>query len=299
LVSVAVSMAAKNAVAAWVDGGGGGGGANRGAASPALPDRLIAFLSTPGGQQLAVMAVAAFASNGMRVYMDSSLDVNFYEDLFSSMAKPQHLEAVKQCVSVLARDVVSTYLQNGSGGGRSRSALMEAARVRDEGEAAAGGRAAPAGGGAGQAPARPAEERAGEASGGAGSCSPASSVGSDAAEAAARWRRQDDLDSDSLLHARQAAGKAGGAPPRHAGQAGNAQWIAAVGREWVNASRDPAGRQAMAAVVGSATREVVAGVSSAVADRLSAAWFLAVLLLGAATAWLAAALLRATAGLLF
>lgn len=117
LVSVAVSMGAKNLMSAYVDAtarqqrldgvkSGSGGGTD-------ATDKLLAFLTTPEGQQLAVVAVAALASNGMRVYMDKSLSVNLYDDLFSALAKPAHLNAVKQCVSIFARDVVATYMQGG------------------------------------------------------------------------------------------------------------------------------------------------------------------------------------------
>ena len=274
-------------VSAYMDASARRPGDGAAAVEPDFSDKLFGFLSTPAGQQLAVMGVAAFATNGMRVYMDKSLDVNFYEDLFSSMAKPAHLNAVKQCVSVFARDVVAAYLHAGSRSSSS-AALEQAVRLRDdelEGDVAEAQPAAADGGASG-------------ASAADSLCtSPASSSG-EAAPPGKQRQRADDLDSDSLLHARVAPGKA--APARRrggGGQAGNAEWIAAVSKEWLNVSRDPAGRQAMATVVGSATREVVAGVSSVVADRFTSAWFVLVLLLGAATALLAATLLRSASGL--
>ena len=114
-----------------------------------------------------------------------------------------------------------------------------------------------------------------------------------------RRRLADDLDSDSLLHARKAAGaKAASRVAQPSGQAGNQQWIAAVGKEWINVSKDRAGREAIASVVGSAAREAAAAMSTTVADRFSGAWFLAVLLLGVLSAVLLQAALRSVGGLL-
>lgn len=45
---------------------------------------------------------------------DATLDINFYEDIFSSMARPAHLEAVKQCVGMFAREAVGTAMAGGS-----------------------------------------------------------------------------------------------------------------------------------------------------------------------------------------
>ena len=79
MVSVAVSMAAKNMVSAYVDATSRAAAENtNGEPQADSTDKTLSFLSTAEGQQLAVMAVAAFASNGMRVYMDKSLEVNFY-----------------------------------------------------------------------------------------------------------------------------------------------------------------------------------------------------------------------------
>ncbi len=121
LVSLAVSMGANNMVRAYCETTHRLAVEDRGLAPEAQPldatDRMLDFLSTPRGQRLAVMAVASFVSNGMRVYMDKSMEVNVYEDLLSSMAKPQHLEAIKACIAVFARDFVSAYMRGGDGQG--------------------------------------------------------------------------------------------------------------------------------------------------------------------------------------
>ncbi|KAL4448603.1 hypothetical protein ABPG75_005822 [Micractinium tetrahymenae] len=133
LVSVAVSLGARNLVTAYCDtrhrlsaADAAAAAAARAAAAaaagpgtelPPLPppqpdmtNRLLDFLASPRGQQVAVLAVTAFVTGGMRAYLDQTIDINFYEELFSAMARPEHLEAVKACVGVFARDVVGTYL---------------------------------------------------------------------------------------------------------------------------------------------------------------------------------------------
>ncbi|EFN56310.1 hypothetical protein CHLNCDRAFT_144726 [Chlorella variabilis] len=139
LVSVAVSLGARNLVAAYCEAqhtlAAQDAAAAAAAHAPPPPDlaaRLLGFLASPAGQQLAVLTIGAFVSSGMRAYLDQTLDLNLYEvrlagllgapsraaggggacywDLFAAMAKPEHLEAVKQCVGVFARDVVGTYL---------------------------------------------------------------------------------------------------------------------------------------------------------------------------------------------
>jgi hypothetical protein len=90
LVSVVVSLGARNLVTAYCDAqhrheaehAAALAASEKGSASSAQPDitnRLLDFLSSPRGQQLAVMSVTAFVSSGMRVYLDQTLDLNFYE----------------------------------------------------------------------------------------------------------------------------------------------------------------------------------------------------------------------------
>ncbi|PRW45258.1 PHLOEM PROTEIN 2-LIKE A10 [Chlorella sorokiniana] len=119
LVSVAVSLGARNMVSGFcevrhrlaaADRAAAGLGPQLPGSQPDLTNRLLDFLGTARGQQLAVLCVSAFVTGGMRAYLDQTLDVNFYEDLFSAMARPEHLEAVKAVVGVFARDVVGTYL---------------------------------------------------------------------------------------------------------------------------------------------------------------------------------------------
>lgn len=53
------------------------------------------------------------------------------QDLFSAMARPEHLAAVKACVGVFARDVVGTYLAGPSGLAAAAAAAAAAAQQRE------------------------------------------------------------------------------------------------------------------------------------------------------------------------
>jgi hypothetical protein len=295
-------MAAKNMVSSYVETtarAAAAAAANQG--NDATPqqdstDKMFSFLSTAEGQQLAVMAVAAFASNGMRVYMDKSLEVNFYEDLFSSMAKPHHLEAVKQCVGVFARDVVASYLQGGySGppsvaGGNGGNIIEEVDGSTNEKQIEEGRGEV---GGASAAISLAAESPSTSSSGGGGGAA------SDRIEAMrggdGRLHTADDLDSDSILHSRRkkALGKSGlhKTSGISGGGTSNAQWIAAVGKEWLNVSKDPDGRHALATVVGTATREMAAGVSTVMVERFNSSYLIAVLVIGILSAMMVQQLL--------
>jgi len=267
-------MGAKNMVSAYIEASSIANGGSSGPKGPDITDKLVAFLSTPAGQQLAVTGIAAFASNGMRIYMDKSLDVNLYEDLFSSMSKPRHLEAVKQCVSIFARDVVAAYLQGGTTIQQQQPMVIEVQEGAEEVDASGCG----AEGGAVSIAPSP-------------TCSAASGSGEIGGVLA---RVNDDVDSDSLLHAKKAAGKR---PPRQSSlqprQARNhPEWISVVGQEFVNASKEPAGRQAIVEIVGTATREAIGAVSSTVVDKFSTALFVAVMLGGVLMAILFQMVLR-------
>lgn len=306
LVSVAVSMAAKNMVSSYVETTARAAAANQGddnTPQQDSTDKMFSFLSTPEGQQLAVMAVAAFASNGMRVYMDKSLEVNFYEDLFSSMAKPHHLEAVKQCVGVFARDVVASYLQGGYSGppsvaggpgdGRNDNVIEEVDGNQPQQQSEDARREAGHASAAVSLAAAESPTASSSGDGGTGS----DGVASDRIEAVrgdGRLHTADDLDSDSILHSRRkkSIGKSGlGAQQQQEQQkasrvTSNTQWITAVGKEWLNVSKDPDGRQALAAVVGTATREMAAGVSTVMVERFNATYLMAVLVIGILSAML-------------
>lgn len=283
LVSVAVSMGAKNLVGAYVDGSSRTAAAATKDGGPDATDKLFSFLSSREGQQLAVMAMAAFASNGMKVYMDKSLEVNFYDELFGSMTKPEHLDVVKQCVAVFARNMVGAYMNpNGTNDastsdGEGSCHIPEPALVteRDQDDHAVSKL---------RALVLPNEKQDAVSV----VQSPTASNGSlengeTAVPLRLRSRLQDDLDSDGLLHVENQK-KARKRLEHHATNPSSMEWISAVGREWVRASEKEEGRKAMAAIVGTATREVVVGVASSAVGRISLALMLIILVFGTVTA---------------
>jgi hypothetical protein len=69
--------------------------------------------------------------------------------------------------------------------------------------------------------------------------------------------------------------------------------LRALSKEFIQVSRDEHGREAIARVVGSVTKEAVGAVANTVADRIDTAYFVSVLLLGVLLSVLANLLLKA------
>lgn len=271
LVGLAVSMGAKGMVAAYVEASARAAAAAADAGRPPRPDpadRALDFLSTSRGQQLAVLAVAAAAGSGTRAYMETTLGVNLYEDLFESMAKPRHLDAVKQCMGSFARELVGAALspqQPPQAQAAPPSSQQHSPRLHAIRELSLS----------------PGEE-------GLPGSRPESDFGARESSEEAPWREQqrqqrhDDLDSDSILHAaaaREASGKREPGRPegfevarpgaaQEGGVAG--EWVSAVRREIINVAGDPNGREVMRELVGTAVREAARGTSSVLVERTSA-----------------------------
>ena len=257
LVSVAVTMGTRNLVTAYMESSARLAAAD-GEKSKALGDKnsnspldkLLAFFSSNQGQHLAIMSISAFASHGMQVYMDKSMEVNMYEDLFSSMAKPEHMQAVKECVAVFARATVSAYLgKNDSSSGDTRE--------QDSGI---------------ETPERSSKLVCGLVETLPKEQTPDSEEKVTLTETPRS--QTDDLDSDSLLHAEKRVdktkiGSIGLIKYHDNTNQGSPKvgWIGAVGKEWLKATARPEGRQAIVDVVGTATREVASGVTTVFFDN--------------------------------
>ena len=210
LVAVAVSLGARNLISSFLETRHALAARDGGAPDPAprgdLTDRLLAFLGQPGGQQLVALATGAFVSHGMRVYMDESMEVNVYEDLFASMAKPDHLEAVAACVGTFAREAVAAAVTSGSGGGSAAGTCPAQQQQQQQQQRSPPGLIVELVANEGGPPDAAGSSAAAAHHTGAGE--DAQSVASSAAVAPERvgdWvlSRHDDLDSDSLLHASQ------------------------------------------------------------------------------------------------
>ncbi len=135
LVSVVVSLGARNLVTAYCDArhrlsaaddaaaaaaraaAAGPGGELQPAPQPApdLTNRLLDFLASPRGQQVAVLAVTAFVTGGMRAYLDQTIDINFYEVGRGQQERGQQGRGLQQAGAVAAGSV--THPKQGSRGG--------------------------------------------------------------------------------------------------------------------------------------------------------------------------------------
>jgi hypothetical protein len=267
LVSVAFTMGTRNLVNAYMESSARLSGAmvcgeltkskvGEGEKDGPL-DKLIAFFSSNRGQQLAVMSISAFASHGMQVYMDKSLEVNMYEDLFSSMSKPEHMRAVKECVAVFARAAVSAYL-----GKNDQNASSSGANEQQQSGVETPGRSSNYF--CGTIDVLPKKEQ----------ISPESeekAVLASSETPRSQTTAIDDLDSDSLLHAEKQVDKIKvgslGVINTDKGYQGKGGWVGAVGKEWLKVTAKPEGRQAIVDVVGTATREVASGLSTVFFDN--------------------------------
>lgn len=220
LVSVAVSLGARNLVSSFLETQHRLRVASGAPPRPDIPDRLLAFLAQPAGQQVVALATGAFVSHGVRSYMDESMEVNVYEDIFASISKPQHLEAVKACVGTFARAAVSAAVAAPPAARLPQPQLpppelLAPSRLPSLPEelTAMPSMAPSAADEQGSADAAAAIQQQQGRERLAPSC-----VGSAAADRASEWllSRHDDLDSDSLLHTSNAAAvarrKAAGSP---------------------------------------------------------------------------------------
>lgn len=262
LVSVAVTMGTRNLVNAYMEasarlGGSSVAGGEMTKSTDGPLDKLIEFFSSNRGQQLAVMSISAFASHGMQVYMDKSLEVNMYEDLFSSMSKPEHMRAVKECVAVFARAAVSAYLgkndQNSSSSGANDPQQQDGVETPDSSSNYV----------CGTMDVLPKEHISPE--------SEEKAILANSETPRSQTTAIDDLDSDSLLHAEKRVDKIKvgsiGMISADKGYQGKGGWVGAVGKEWLKATAKPEGRQAIVDVVGTATREVASGISTVFFDN--------------------------------
>lgn len=280
LVSVAVSMGARNIVTAYLEHAqrrsdeiAGGGGRDEGETD--VFGKILEFMAKPTGQQLAVMCVAACAHNAMKAYMDQTIDINYYEEILSSMTKPEHLKVVKECISLFVRDAVTTYLSSSA-----RQTANEAIG---------------------------ADERPGQPS----TCVEIDCVATheDHASYERHYSMEDDqddspcstnrptpdvvrvkrvpdeVDSDCVLYSRKTVAKTLVSEPQ-------VSFVTTLGKEFVRMAKDPDGREAIVSVVGCATKEAAGAVATVVADRIQPLSFVLVLFLGICSAIFAQLLLQ-------
>lgn len=269
LVSVALSMAAKNVVSTYLE-------ATRNAvddpvSGPRLDERLFAFLCNPRGQELAIRCISACADSAMVAYTQETRDINVYDQLLETAIKPDHKSLVLECISLSIRAAVSAW--NTSDDEIEMCPLVDedlVPRMRDLRSDDRDGTKRHAKGND-ESPVsalRPPLSSVG---------TPASSIDTgrmSQAPATLRRRRNGTHHTPKKVHPNEGI-------------------LRALSKEFIQVSRDEHGREAIARVVGSVTKEAVGAVANTVADRLDTAYFFSVLLLGVFLSALANLLLKA------
>lgn len=297
LVSVAVSMGARNIVSSYVESTAAVAAAGRDDVEPA--DKFLAFLGTAKGQQLAVACVSACANNAMQAYMEQTVNVNYYDDMFASMANPSHLDVVKQCISLFVKDAVSAYL-NQQPGARNNPQLGSPKFVKEE---------------VNDASYCCVRDDMNDTSSSGTVDSSSRLRGVEPTLLGPTTRVPDDVDSDCILYSTRAittkfedldarpslpsrgehvandAHGVGGRDDDARGADRAPSLVSALGREWVNVTKSQHSRDAIVAVMGSVTREAVGAATNAVADRVHFWYFVIVLLMGIISAVLVQLLL--------
>jgi len=243
LVSVAVSMAARNAVTAYCEASNQQQHDASISNHKTSTDKILDFLGSISGQQLAVASMATLATEGVRVYMDRTLDINFYEDLFASMAKTEHLSAVKECVGVFAKEAVSALLSSQVGDGNkgqdeegSGLELIEQHHSNN---------------GNWEEEITNKEGYRGKSVDSSSSCGVSTPIA--AAEHVGNKLNTNGYNSGSAGVTQRVT------KTNNTGSINN-QWIAAVGRECIEVSKDPNGRRLMVEMAGATAREVTGAV---------------------------------------
>ena len=294
LVSVAVSMGARSMVSAYVESQKNNIQLTRAINSNGevhqeengAGNAVLEFLSRPDGQRLAVMCISACANSAMKAYMEETIDINYYDQMLSSIAKPKHLDVVKECIALFVKVAVTSFKSSGAvqpefgtneGGFEIDENFVCDRRNDGVHEMVQRGTAI-------NSP-----------------CSVAVS-------------HEDEVDSDYMMQysgRKPTKGTIEKIPVSNKISRRNTRQdtgvhastknsdyglVSAIGREWIAVSQDPESRSAMVSIVGCATREAVGAVADTIADRLQWTSFVVVLLFGILSAMCLQLLLR-TVGL--
>eukprot|EP00890_Picochlorum_soloecismus_P005817 jgi/Picsp_1/6236/NSC_03590-R1_protein len=292
LVSVAVSMGARSMVSAYVESqkktqtirksGGEVQPEENSNSADGAGDAVLEFLSRPGGQRLAVMCISACANSAMKAYMEETIDINYYDQMLSSISKPKHLDVVKECIALFVKVAVTSF-KSGSGalppdvGNHEAEFGIDGEVLFDEKDTTAQ------------------------------MLQPDTAIHS---PCSAVVSHEDEVDSDYMMQYssrkttrkedkekfpgfRTSGRRTSQGTGVQAGQ-GHSDYglVSAIGREWIAVSQDPESQRAIVSIVGCATREAVGAVADTIADRLQWTSFVVVLLFGILSAMCLQLLLR-------
>jgi hypothetical protein len=270
LVSVALSMAAKNVVSTYLETTRNAG---ERASEPRLDERLFAFLSNPRGQELAIRCISACADSAMVAYTQETRDINVYDQLLETAVKPDHKSLVLECITLSIRAAVSAWNASENDIEAEMCPLVEedsVPRMRDL---------------------RSADRDGAKRHANADDDSPVSALRPPLSSIATPTSS---IDTGRMSQAPTTLRRRRNGT-HHAPKRGhpNEGILRALSKEFIQVSRDEHGREAIARVVGSVTKEAVGAVANTVADRIDTAYFVSVLLLGVLLSVLANLLLKA------
>lgn len=272
LVSLALSMAAKNVVSTYVestrraDGAGGHSG-------PRLDEQLFAFLSNPRGQELAIRCISACADSAMLAYAQETKSVNYYDQMLDAVVKNKdHSNLVMDCISLSIRAAVSAWNASEDELGVSTGVVEESlvAELPDVDAWAPGVK--------GRACGADIDLNMNMNSPISALRPPLSSVGTPTSSVGTHPGTGRLSQASPALRRRRSGTNNTHSTPKKAPR--NEGFLRALSKEFIVVSKDEHGREAIAKVVGSVTKEAVGAMANTVADRFDAAYFLSVLLLG-------------------
>ena len=266
LVSLALSMAAKNIVSTYME-------STReermsGDSGPRIDEKLFAFLSNPRGQELAIRCISAFADSAMLAFAHETKEVNYYDQMLSTMVKPGHVDLVKECISLSIRAAVSAWnapeedacVMEEEVLAASPIPVMHDIDIKEDGDSPVSALRPPL----------------------STIASPASSLSNGGTGCR----------SNAYATLRMRRSGAQGIATNQLRTNHNVGILRALSKEFVEVAKDEQGREAIARVAGSVTKEAVSAVANTIADRLDAAYFLSVMLLGVLLAVLANVVVR-------
>jgi hypothetical protein len=218
----------------------------------------------------------------MKAYMEETIDINYYDQMLSSISKPKHLDVVKECIALFVKVAVTSFKSNGAvqpefgtnEGGFEIDDKFVCGHTEEVNEMVQRDTA----------------------------------INSPCSVAVFH---EDEVDSDYMmqysgrkptkesLETIPVSNKISRRNIRHGtdahASARNSDYglVSAIGREWIAVSQDPESRSAIISIVGCATREAVGAVADTIADRLQWTSFVVVLLIGILSAMCLQLLLRA------